>query len=78
MPRPTPLLGFKAPFVKGGEIVVPVLVGSGDWAELVATPRTWSGIAQGLAALGVPAPTAEPCRPVCVRVPHTKTAQPQG
>ena len=41
MPRPTPLLGYRTPYVKGGEVVLPVLTGCGTDAELTATPAMW-------------------------------------
>lgn len=47
-PRSTPLLGFKPPFVKGGEVALPVLTGSGEWAELTASPAVWREISGAL------------------------------
>lgn len=52
--------------------MLPVLTGTGEWAELTATPATWQRIAIALALhwspqsdAPKPAPTA---KPVCVRV----------
>jgi hypothetical protein len=44
----TRLFGFKPPFVKDGEVVVPVLSGAGEWSELIATPATWQRMALAL------------------------------
>ncbi|QYM80272.1 hypothetical protein K0B96_06565 [Horticoccus luteus] len=43
-PRPTPLLGFETPYVKAGDVVLPVLAGVGKDAELCATPAMWRRI----------------------------------
>lgn len=43
-PRPTPLLGFKTPYVKAGEVVLPVCCGCGVEAELTASPAMWGRI----------------------------------
>jgi hypothetical protein len=64
-PRSTPLLGFKPPYVKAGEVVLPVLTGTGDWHELIATPATWQriGLSMGLLMDPVrakPSPTPSP------------------
>ncbi|MBI5693650.1 MAG: hypothetical protein HZC55_26535 [Verrucomicrobia bacterium] len=60
-PRSTPLLAFKPPFVKGGEIALPILTGAGEWAEITAVPSLWSDIREALEMAswaGVLAPTA--------------------
>lgn len=68
-PRVTPLFGFKQPIVKGGEIVLPVLTGSGEWAELSATPVTWKRIWRALRGATdskseTPEPRPEPSRKI--------------
>ena len=50
-PRPTPLLGFETPYVKAGDVVLPVLAGAGRNAELCATPAMWRRIVDALAPL---------------------------
>jgi hypothetical protein len=70
-PRSTPLLGFKPPFVKEGEVVLPVLTGSGEWAELTASPAMWQRIGLALAAPGIP--RVRPAKPAAAaRPPLTK------
>jgi hypothetical protein len=57
--RSTPLLGFKPPFVKDGEVVLPVLTGTGEWHELIATPATWQRAGNALAhVINTPVPAA--------------------
>jgi hypothetical protein len=48
-PRSTQLLGFKPPFVKDGEVAVPVLTGTGEWTEITATPVTWARMTRDIA-----------------------------
>ncbi len=41
MPRPTRLIAFKAPFVKGADCVaVPILTHVGEWGELLVSSGT--------------------------------------
>lgn len=47
-PRPTPLLGFREPSVKNGELTLPVLTRNGEWAALVGTVGTFRSIASAL------------------------------
>lgn len=68
-PRSTPLLGFKPPFVKGGEVALPVLTGTGEWAELSGSPSLWAQVRAAFCESGRPAArseidvAAEPARP---------------
>lgn len=48
--RTTSLLSIKPAFVKGAEVVVPVMVHLGEWVEIAATPALWERIATGVAA----------------------------
>jgi hypothetical protein len=49
-PHPTSLLSIKPAFVKAGEVVVPVMIHVGEWAELSATPGMWDRIQAEVAA----------------------------
>lgn len=58
MSRSTPILGFKPPYLRDAEIVLPVLTGCGVDGELTATPAVWRRIFDAL----------EPHLPVRTRV----------
>lgn len=48
--RHTPLLAIKPASVKAGQVIVPVLIGVGEWVEISATPAVWADLAASVQA----------------------------
>lgn len=49
MPRPTSLIAFRAPYVKGADgVAVSILTSIGDWGLLVGTAATMRDFGQAL------------------------------
>jgi hypothetical protein len=63
--RATRIVGFRAPVLRDGEIALPVLTASGEWAELVASPALWSQVSEALGLPVAPAPVGPRRRGRC-------------
>lgn len=60
--QPTQILASGKALEARGLVTIPVLV-RGEWHPLVATPSTWRGLAEQLAAVGITAGDIPPAAP---------------